>query len=379
MLRAGAATLCAFSCVEALRFAVTDDSYVTGSDRAVLKVLTNAATGEHVSILINGGGGIDELYLAPLDGSNVSLREVIWSYNRNATKVITNPTWQGRMLLPYANRIGGATYNFNGSRHVLPINDVAGLNNSLHGLLWNRSLQVISTTANDKLASLTIAYRFNSEEPSSVASGYPFQLGVTIEYVLTDGRFEIFVRAMNEDRSGWPLPFFHGWHPYFLCHPCADAYIVLDQSVPWRHVDVAVGPQFPPPRHSNMVPTGRISDWHDTNGSAPIGFDRDSVAAPRYMDDEVKAMLPSTPGFATRMVDPSTSQTVVLHHDRNMRYLQIFTGALTSFPNAPDAVVLEPLSAMSDAYNNHDGLHIISAGETYVSHFSVEVESLAFI
>ena len=44
------------------------------------------------------------------------------------------------------------------------------------------------------------------------------------------------------------------------------------------------------------------------------------------------------------------------------RYLQIFTGALASFPDDEvDAVVLEPLSAMSDAFNNGDGLHTISA------------------
>ena len=62
-----------------------------------------------------------------------------------------------------------------------------------------------------------------------------------------------------------------------------------------------------------------------------------------------------------------------------------------------DAVVLEPLSAMSDAFNNHDGqmysetctaiitypliphlcrhvgLHVISAGETYTNSFGVRV------
>merc|ERR1712007_183070 len=126
----------------------------------------------------------------------------------------------------------------------------------------------------------------------------------------------------------------NGWHPYFLCHPCADAFIVLDASVPWRHVDVGVGPQYPPPRHSNMVPTTHVSEWSGTNGSAPIGPAEGIPDAPRYMDDEVKAMLRPRRGngFATRLVDPSTAQTVVLHHDASMRFLQIFTGARSSFP-----------------------------------------------
>merc|ERR1712113_327694 len=101
----------------------------------------------------------------------------------------------------------------------------------------------------------------------------------------------------------------------------------------------------------------------------------DLPGTPRYMDDEVKAMIPEQLGFATRLVDPSTSQEVVLRHDQAMHYLQIFTGAKKSFSNAIDSVVLEPLSAMSDAYNNRDGLHVIGAGETFVSRFSVEVQS----
>jgi galactose mutarotase-like enzyme len=49
------------------------------------------------------------------------------------------------MLLPYANRIAGGKYTFNGTEYQLPINDVAGLNNSLHGLLWNKTMKVCSS------------------------------------------------------------------------------------------------------------------------------------------------------------------------------------------------------------------------------------------
>lgn len=68
------------------------------------------------------------------------------------------------MLIPYGNRIGGATYVFNGTRlsfdiyyvfhlisfhcsYHLPINDVPGLNNSLHGLLWDRAMTVVDVSA----------------------------------------------------------------------------------------------------------------------------------------------------------------------------------------------------------------------------------------
>jgi len=356
-------------------FLVSDDSFTTGTDYVRLKVLSNRATGEHVSVVIDGGGGgIDSLFLAPPAGAkNSSLREVLWSHNRNATQVKTNPTWKGRMLLPYANRIGGAKYSFNGSEFHLPINDVAGLNNSLHGLLWDKSMAVAAVQADDSHASVTLEYTFNAAGEQR-APGYPFALKVAIEYRLSAHRFDVAVHAKNVDPAGWPLPFYNGWHPYFLCHPCADAFIKLDPAVGWEHVDVGMGKQFPPPRYSNMVPTTHTSPWAECNGSAPIGPSSEpSVPGPLYMDDEVKALTDPGEGFTTALVDPATSQSVLLHHDSAMRYLQIFTGAMASFPDDVDAVVLEPLSAMSDAYNNHDGLHIVSAGETYTSRFAVEV------
>ena len=36
--------------------------------------------------------------------------------------------------------------------------------------------------------------------------------------------------------------------------------------------------------------------------------------------------------------------------------------------------VLEPLGAMSDGFNNHDGLHIISPGETFTGTYTVSLE-----
>jgi len=358
-------------------FTVSDESWISGEDHVYLKVLSNSG-GERVSVLLNAGGGIDELWLKPKGhkpAQNGTIRNVLWSHDRNATQALANPTWKGRMLLPYANRIGGAKYTFNGTEHHLPINDVAGLNNSLHGLLWDRTMHVASSSADDTHASVILEYTFNApgEQP---AQGYPFALKVAIEYTLTEGRFEVAVRATNLDVGGWPLPFYNGWHPYFLCHPCSAALIVLDTASQWRHVDVAQGPQFPPPRHSNMVPTTHMSSWDRSNGSDPIGPALNPPGAPLYMDDEVKAMSrPSSGFYTTKLVDPATSQAVLLNHDSDMRYLQIFTGAKASFPTTPvDAVVLEPLSAMSDGFNNHDGLHTISAGETYVSRFGVEVE-----
>ena len=273
-----------------------------------------------------------------------------------ATAARTNPTWKGRQLLPYANRIGGATYTFNGTKYKLPVNDVAGLNNSLHGLLWNKELDVIDTEATQTSASVLLGYSFNGSE-----SGYPFSLTVKIRYTLSSDGFFATVDATNEDVDGWPLPFFNGWHPYFLA-TLATATLTLDPcSAGWNHVDVHVGPQYPPPRYSNMVPTTHVAPWSRFDGSLPFGG---NASLPTYFDDEVKSMGESncsSSGFKHVLHDADSGIYTTLHVSREFKFLQIFTGAKSIW--GVDAVVLEPLSAMSDSYNNHDNLHIISAGQ----------------
>jgi galactose mutarotase-like enzyme len=107
---------------------------------------------------------------------------------------------------------------------------------------------------------------------------------------------------------------------------------------------------------------------------------------PTYHDDEYKALQPSNKAcglnnlgskqlngggrFRTKLTDPVTDYVTILSHESH--YLQVWTGALATF--GVDAVVLEPLSSMSDAFNNHNGLHILDSGETYTNEFSLEIE-----
>jgi hypothetical protein len=82
-------------------------------------------------------------------------------------------------------------------------------------------------------------------------------------------------------------------------------------------------------------------------GRLPMGG---NATVPAYYDDEFKAMRPqdcTEKLFQTKLFDPVTDETTVLHHQS--RYLQVWTGGLTTF--GVDAVVLEPLSAMSDGFN----------------------------
>ena len=108
-----------------------------------------------------------------------------------------------------------------------------------------------------------------------------------------------------------------------------------------------------------MVPTTQVTPSTRFNGSLPVGG---NATHPEYHDDAFKALHDcGKPLLRTALFDPVTNETTVLHHQS--RFLQVWTGALQTF--GVDAVVLEPLSAMSDGFNNHEGLHILSQGEVY--------------
>ena len=82
---------------------------------------------------------------------------------------------------------------------------------------------------------------------------------------------------------------FKSRHPYFLGHTSASV-VTLDPCTAWAHVDVGTGSQYPPPRYSNMVPTGHVTEpWIRHDGQQPIGG---NASNPSYMDDEAKALDP---------------------------------------------------------------------------------------
>ena len=74
----------------------------------------------------------------------------------------------------------------------------------------------------------------------------------------------------------------------------------------------------------------------------------------------------------TRLYDPDTGQTVVLWQAPNFRFNHIFTGSMSRF--GENAVAIEPMSGMADAYNNHDHLSTLSGEENWMGEFGVYVE-----
>lgn len=234
------------------------------------------------------------------------------------------------------------------------MNDEPRGKNALHGFLPNKKLRIVSKNVNDKSASLSTSVKIENEE------GYPFSVDVTINYTLSssDG-FTIAITALNSNGNGKPLPFYVGWHPYFKCTP-ETTVIQFDPCHKWVHVGLNV----------NMDPTGITYDFNPFDGASPIGG---SPGKPTFYDDEFKSLRSgsecSSSRMETQISDTASGQTVVLWQDFDNHFMHVYTGYTEE-----GSAAVEPMSAMADAYNNGDGLSVLSDGQTWTGSFGVYVK-----
>jgi aldose 1-epimerase len=108
---------------------------------------------------------------------------------------------RGQNLIPWPNRLAGGRYEFNGRSLQLPINEVAK-QNAIHGLVrWaNWTLSGLEPSR------VRVAYVLHPQP------GYPFMLGLEIEYALDGSGLQVSVSATNLGLE--PLPYAAGHHPY---------------------------------------------------------------------------------------------------------------------------------------------------------------------
>ena len=105
------------------------------------------------------------------------------------------------MLIPWPNRLQDGSYEFNGRRYQLPLTEPEH-RNAIHGLVrWS------TWTATEREP-----YRVVVEHILYPQPGYPFLLGIRIEYALSRSGLQVRTTATN--LGSQPCPFGSGAHPY---------------------------------------------------------------------------------------------------------------------------------------------------------------------
>jgi aldose 1-epimerase len=286
---------------------------------------------DEVATVVEVGGGIREYHRGE--------RPILDGYGPDEIC----PAAHGQPLVPWPNRIGGGRYRFGGKEHQLALTEPAR-GNAIHGLLrW-------------------VGWQIAEREPSRAVlrsrvhpqPGYPFDLGVEIEYGLGDDGLRVTLRAVN--LGSGPLPFGAGQHPYLSAgepaidraRVCLPAQVVLEMNE--RAIPVGRRPVDPSLDFSTARELGDIQLDHCFTGLSrdPDGRCTVEVAAPD--------------GGVTR-----------LWMDASWNWIQVFTGDGLGAPLARRGLAVEPMTCPPNAFQTGEGLIVLEPGQRFEGSWGLQL------
>ena len=173
-------------------------------------VLKNANNSVHAKISLNEGARLKTLIF---DGVPVIKEQEGVAYKES---------YASSLLFPFANRIAGGNYNFKGEHYQLECNENGG-KNALHGLVYDKSFELLSQTKSESCAVVTLGY-----QESKPPKGFPYCYDFSVCYTLTATSLAIEVFLSNTDMK--EFPFTLGWHPYFYSSDLEHSFLHFESS-----------------------------------------------------------------------------------------------------------------------------------------------------
>jgi aldose 1-epimerase len=246
-----------------------------------------------------------------------------------AYKTEGNPWFKSAKLSPYVCRLNKGQYQWNNNDY-----QVKGFfigNHAIHGLLYNKPFDVISTHADDHQAYAVFSTVYEASD-----DGFPFTYECRVTYALqNDSTLSIQTVVANIGEAAFPIT--DGWHPYFSFGKPIDQIELQFTSSYMMEFD------------AELIPTGNKTPYHEFNAAKPIAtteydncFELDTAVPERFC--------------CLKDVEQGVALTIV--PDDSYPYLQIY------IPPHRTNIAIENLSALPDAFNNKIGLKVVEPGES---------------
>lgn len=292
--------------------------------------LLDSHTGEYAVILPFLAGSLNRLVLR----SGKGLTDVIDGY-RSVEEVneILGTSFKSSNLFPYPNRIADATYEFEGEIYRLPMN-FPQEHNAIHGLVFDKQFEVLQQE-NGELGCMLVLRYISPDD----TVGFPFKFLLELTYRLTEDRgFESGIKISNVSDSSMPVG--HGWHPYFTAG--ADAINGLRLSFPAKEVLEVDDRNIPTGAANPYAAFNKIREISDTQLDHCFRLDTSAEEADTVIENP-----------ATGLKFKIWQQTGVNKYN----YLQVYT------PPTRNSIAIEPMTCAPNAFNNEDGLIVLSPGE----------------
>jgi aldose 1-epimerase len=238
-------------------------------------------------------------------------------------------SYNAALLFPFANRIDNGAYSYNNKSYQLKCNEPNN-NNALHGLISNKTFQLIDKKIDSNATSVTLEY---TETVRNI--GFPFTYKIQLIYKITKKRLQLKVRIENTDILSFPFTL--GWHPYFYSSN------LMKSSIHF-HADKKVI------HNKKMIAKGMEA----YNSKENLNL------AARNLDDcfhlSTKKIKFKTPEYQLALKTTATNN-----------YLQIYT------PDNANAIAIEPLTGISNSFNNKEGLQVLKPNAVFSTTWKLKI------
>lgn len=249
----------------------------------------------------------------------------------------TAPYGAGLVLVPWPNRVAGATWTLNGETMLLDVTEPSK-GNATHGLLRNTGYAVTDRTEDAVTLSATVFPQH----------GYPFHLLTSVRYQLTDDGLRVTHGIHNA--SADPAPVAIGAHPY-LC--------LGDVPVEELTLTIAAATYFEVDETSIPVAERSVE-------GTELDLRRGRRVGSLQLDHGFAGIEPSDGAFRHRL-SAESGEAVELWAEEEFAYAQAFTKP--EFPTADGprlAIAIEPMTAPANALNTGRGIRWLEPGEDWL-------------
>ncbi|MCM2973426.1 aldose 1-epimerase [Larsenimonas suaedae] len=286
------------------------------------------------------GATVMSLALATPEGDVV---EVIDGY-RNGDELFAGDGARSAVLAPFSNRVANGQYTWHETTYQLPTN---GGDHALHGVAHTLSWRLVNHHATHDVAELS----FEATITPDSLEGYPFNLTLELDMVLTDSELTWSFKAVN--KSEFEAPVGLGWHPYFL--PPGGDLSVCRITLPPSHAVNTDDTLIPLEGEQALEPSKTTS----------LTLGDDALDCCFVPDDSA-----TSPTFTTRLEAPGAPYAVVVEQSGGV--VQIFTGeGLATRPR--QSVAIEPNEFMPDAFNREAYQESLALSENAMRTFTAKV------
>jgi aldose 1-epimerase len=253
-----------------------------------------------------------------------------------------SPSGRGQVLIPWPNRLEDGSYEFDGQRHQLELNEPEN-GNAIHGLVrWEPW-----TVAEREPHRVVMTHALSSQP------GYPFTLELRIEYALAMDGLNVHTTATNVGESA--CPYGSGFHPYL--------------TVGTETVDSVI----------LHLPAGTVVDADERGlplAAAPVegteyDFRRPRPIGSTRLDHAFTDLVREEDGIArVALGGLLPGSGLDLWVDEAYGYLQVFSGDPLPDVNRRSLAV-EPMTCPANAFRTREGLIRLEPGTSFTSAWGI--------